>query len=106
MEDYNEKIISNKKEELYSAERGMFGHCKRNNFVNPLRWVCEKRTCCPILLPAVAETKQLSAVQQSVTFAEIKLPAVSFTKGWNLADSAGPVQKKKHWRSHRNNTRH
>ena len=28
-------------------------------------------------LPAVAETKQLSAVQQSVSFAEIKLPAVS-----------------------------
>ena len=27
-------------------------------------------------LPAVAETKQLSAVQQSVSFAEIKLPAV------------------------------
>ena len=28
-------------------------------------------------LPAVAGTKQLSAVQQSVSFAEIKLPAVS-----------------------------
>ena len=28
-------------------------------------------------MPAVAETKQLSAVQQSVSFAEIKLPAVS-----------------------------
>ena len=28
-------------------------------------------------LPAAAETKQLSAVQQSVSFAEIKLPAVS-----------------------------
>ena len=30
----------------------------------------------------------------------------SFTKGWSLAVSAGPVQKKKHWRSHWNNTRH
>ena len=28
-------------------------------------------------MPIVAETKQLSAVQQSVSFAEIKLPAVS-----------------------------
>ena len=28
------------------------------------------------------------------------------SKDWNLAASAGPVQKKKHWRSHRNNTRH
>lgn len=30
----------------------------------------------------------------------------SFTKGWSLAVSAGPVQKKRHWRSHRNNIRH
>ena len=30
----------------------------------------------------------------------------SYTKGWNLAVSAGPVQRKKHWRSHRNNIRH
>ena len=29
----------------------------------------------------------------------------SFTKGWSLAVSAGLVQRKKHWRSHRNNTR-
>ena len=27
-----------------------------------------------------------------------------FTKGWSLAASAGPVQKKRHWRSRRNNT--
>ena len=30
----------------------------------------------------------------------------SYTKGWSLAVSAGPVQKKRHWRSHRNNIRH
>ena len=29
----------------------------------------------------------------------------SFTKGWSLAASAGPVQKKRHWKSHQNNTR-
>ena len=27
-----------------------------------------------------------------------------FTKGWNWAASAGPVQKKRLWRSRRNNT--
>lgn len=30
----------------------------------------------------------------------------SFTKDWNLAASAGPAQKKKHWRSPRSNTVH
>ena len=29
----------------------------------------------------------------------------SFTKGWSLAVSAGLVQKKRHWRSRRNNIR-
>ena len=30
----------------------------------------------------------------------------SSTKGWSLAVSAGPVQKKRRWKSHRNNIRH
>ena len=30
----------------------------------------------------------------------------SFTKGWSLAVSAGLVQKKRLWKSHRNNFRH
>ena len=32
------------------------------------------------------------------------MASCSYTKGWNLAHSTGPAQKKKHWRSHRSST--
>ena len=92
MQPDSEKSISLPDIQIYAA--GLMGWHPLLNSTSS--WIHMKRT--------FSSSSAADAVTVSRNLYEKAMDSFSFTKGWSLEVSAGPVQKRRRWRSHRNNT--